>query len=264
MVNTISIISIAVTLLICFGMPIALIVYFYKKERINIVAVLVGASVFLVFQVFTRIPLLNFFTSMEWYQQMADNLFLIAIFLSLTAGIFEEAGRYLGFKFLLKNHLNWKNGVAFGIGHGGIEAIIVTGFTYINNLVYSILINTGAFAEIIAPQLGDEIATNIQDQLVKLPPYLFLVAGLERFFTMFIHIALSSVVLLAVVKRKQIYLFYAILLHTGVNFIAVIIPGLGFNVLYAQIYLLILAVISWMFIFRSRKSFHNHRGGSDV
>jgi uncharacterized membrane protein YhfC len=255
MVSTVSIFSMVITLLICFGLPIILFIYFYKREPIAVAAVLVGALVFLVSQIFTRIPLLNLFSSMEWYQQIAANIFLLAFFLSVTAGLFEEVGRYLGFKLLLKKHLTWENGVAFGIGHGGIEAIVITGFTYINNLVYSILINSGAFADTIAPQLGPEIAAYIQDQLVNLPSYLFLVAGFERAFTIFIHIALSLVVLLAVVKGKAVYLLFAILLHTAVNFPAVIIPGLGYSILFAELYLLVLAAFSWMFIFRSRGSF---------
>ena len=255
MVSTVSILSMVITLLICFGLPIILFIYFYKRERIAVAAVLVGALVFLVSQIFTRIPLLNLFSSMEWYQQIAANIFLLAFFLSVTAGLFEEVGRYLGFKLLLKKHLSWKNGVAFGIGHGGIEAIVITGFAYINNLVYSVLINSGAFTDTIAPQLGPEIAAYIQDQLVNLPSYLFLVAGFERAFTIFIHIALSLVVLLAVVKGKAVYLLFAILLHTAVNFPAVIIPGLGYSILFAELYLLVLAAFSWMFIFRSRGSF---------
>ena len=48
MVSTASIISMVIALLICFGLPIGLAIYFYKKERIALVAVAVGALVFLV------------------------------------------------------------------------------------------------------------------------------------------------------------------------------------------------------------------------
>ena len=61
--------------------------------------------------------------------------------------------------------------------------------------------------------------------------------------------------LLAVVKGKAAYLLYALLLHAAVNFPAVIITGLGYSVLYAELYVLVLAAISWQFIFRSRESF---------
>lgn len=252
MVNSASLLFMVLTLLIAFGLPLALIIYFYKKEKISLVAVLVGALVFLVSQIFIRIPMLNAFSGMEWYRQMASNLYLIAFFLSITAGLFEEVGRFLGFKFFLKKHLSWKNGVAFGIGHGGIEAIVLIGFTYINNLVYSIMINSGTFDELLAPQIGPEMAVILKEQLIELPAYLFLVAGLERSFTIFIHIALSLVVLMAVTRKKPVFLLYAILLHAAVNLPAVIIPALGFSIFYAELYLLLLAVLSCIFIRRSR------------
>jgi uncharacterized membrane protein YhfC len=255
MVSIASMISMVITLIICFGLPIGLAVYFYKKERIALVAVAVGALVFLVTQVLIRIPILSYLSTLQWYQQMAANLFIIALFLSLTAGIFEEVGRYFGFKLFLKKHLSWKNGVAFGIGHGGIEAIVLTGLTYINNLVYSVMINTGTFDQAIAPLIEPEIAGYIKAQLIDIPYYLFLVAGLERAFAIVVHIVLSLVVLLAVTKGKTIYLLFAILLHTAVNLPAVMIPGLGYNILYAELYLLILAVIGCIFIKRSRESF---------
>lgn len=255
MVSTASIIAMFIVLIICFGLPIGLVIYFYKKERIALVAVAVGALVFLVTQILIRIPILSYLSTLQWYQQMAANLLIIALFVSLTAGIFEEVGRYFGFKLFLKKHLSWKNGVAFGIGHGGIEAIVLTGLTYINNLVYSVMINTGTFAETIAPQIGPEFANYIETQLVELPFYMFLVAGLERAFAIVVHIALSLVVLLAVTKGKTIYLLYAILLHAAVNLPAVIVPGLGYNILYVELYLLVLAVIGIIFIKRSRHSF---------
>ena len=255
MVSTVSMLAMAVTLVICFGLPVALVIYFYKKERIALVAVAVGALVFLVTQVLIRIPILSYLATLAWYQQMAANLFIIAFFLSLTAGIFEEVGRYFGFKLFLKKHLSWKNGVAFGIGHGGIEAIVLTGLTYVNNLVYSFMINTGAFDQAIAPLIGPEMTDYIKGQLIDLPYYIFIVAGLERALTIVIHIALSLVVLLAVTKGKTIYLLYAILLHAAVNLPAVLIPGLGYNILYAELYLLVLAVIGIIFIKSSRHSF---------
>ncbi len=255
MVSGVSLVAMVITLLISIGLPLGLVIFYYRKEKIALIAVFVGALVFIVSQILIRIPLLNFISTMPWYQQMAANLFLIAFFLSITAGIFEEIGRFLGFKFLLKKHLSWKNGVAFGIGHGGIEAIFLTGFTYINNLVYSVMINSGNFDEMLAPQLGPELAAYLKSQLVELPAHVFLLAGLERAFTIFIHIALSLVVLLAVTKKKPIYLFYAILLHGAVNFPVVIIPGLGFNILFAELYLFILAIISCLYIKYSRPFF---------
>ena len=48
MVGTASILAMIITILICFALPIGLVIYFYKKERIALVTVAVGALVFLV------------------------------------------------------------------------------------------------------------------------------------------------------------------------------------------------------------------------
>jgi hypothetical protein len=53
-------------------------------------SVLVGVLVFLVFQIVLRIPLLNYISGIAWYQQLAGNLLFIALFLSVTAGLFVE------------------------------------------------------------------------------------------------------------------------------------------------------------------------------
>lgn len=255
MVSAVSIVFMVFSLLICFAIPFGLMFYFYRKERIAIVAVLVGALVFVVTQMILRIPLLNILSGMPWYQQMAGNLLLIALFLSVTAGLFEEIGRFLGFKFLLRRHLSWKNGIAFGIGHGGIEAILLTGFAYINNIAYSFMINGGTYDQLLTPQLGPQMAAHIKDLLINTPPVLFAAAGLERAFTIVIHIALSLVVLLAVTRGKLIFLLYAIILHALVNFPVVIIPGLGLSFWYAEFYLLLLALAGYIFIIRSKNSF---------
>jgi uncharacterized membrane protein YhfC len=127
MVSMLALAGMIFSLALIFLVPLGLVVFFYRKEKIYLPAVLVGALVFLVFQLLTRIQLINYFSTMDWFAEMAQNIVFLIFFFALTAGIFEEVGRYLGFKFLLKKHLSWKNGVAFGIGHGGFEAIALVG-----------------------------------------------------------------------------------------------------------------------------------------
>lgn len=88
MVSTLSIFFMVMSLLIIFGFPLALVIWFYKKEKISLIAVLVGALVFLVNQLLVRIPLLNLLANTEIYRQMAENMVFIAFFLAFTAGLF--------------------------------------------------------------------------------------------------------------------------------------------------------------------------------
>lgn len=256
MVNPLSIGFMIFSALLIFLFPLGLAVYMYKKEKISLKAILTGAAVFIFSQILIRLPLLNVLGTQPWFQGLLANIFFSAVIVGgLTAGLFEEIGRYLGFRFFLKNELSWKNGIAYGIGHGGIEAILLVGTTYINNIVTSLMINNGTFDRVIAPRLDGELASLIKTQLIEASPFLFLAGGLERFFAIIIQIALSLVVLYAVVKRKFSFVIYAILLHTLVNGPSVILLQHGFGVWGTELYIFILAALGLLFIVKSRNIF---------
>lgn len=257
MVGPASLVFMVLSMLISVFVPIGLAIYFYRKYRVSLKAVLAGALVFVVFQLITRIPLLTVLSNQLWYQRLALSLVFLALFLSLTAGLFEEVGRYLGFRYFLIKELVWKNGIAYGIGHGGIESIVLVGLTYVNNIVISIMINTGTFDRLIAPLIGAAEAEYIRRQLVDLPPAVFAMAGIERLFAIVIQIALSLVVLYAVKNRKIIFLIYAILLHALVNIPAIFIVGEGLSPWYAQLYLFLLAAAGAVFTVRFKKRLDN-------
>lgn len=252
MVSTLSLVFIGITLAVVFLFPLILAVVFHRRYRISWLAVLVGALVFLIFQLLTRIPLLGILAQMPWYQAMAKNILLIGLFLSLTAGLFEEVGRWLAFRFVLKGRWQTKNGVAYGIGHGGFEAIALTGLAFVNNLVISVMINSGQYDAVIAPQAG-AMAETIRAQLIDTPSYMFLVGGFERVLAITLHIALSLVVLNAVRLGKPLYLLYAILIHTVANLGAVLLSQQPNGVFLAEAYLVIVAVLCFWYIRREMK-----------
>ena len=111
-------------------------------------------------------------------------LYLLA--LAFTAGLFETAGRYCVLRWLVKAPLDLHSAVAAGLGHGGSEAMLLVGTTYINNLVLSLLINSGS-AIAAAPAIGP-----LANLLAGTPAILYLSAGYERLCTMAFHIALTA------------------------------------------------------------------------
>lgn len=169
----------------------------YLSRRLGTVKpVLLGALTFFVFQGLLRIPLLQFVlprsTAYTLFQFTRPGLFLV--FLSLTAGLFEEIGRYLVMKKFMAG-APAAQAVAFGIGHGGIEAILLVGV----NLV--LVASTGAFA--IGPASGQ-----------------FLAAGVERITAMVFHVCLTLLVWRALAQPRRGWLALAILLHTLLNVLA--------------------------------------------
>lgn len=221
--NSWSIFSYIITLVICFGIPLLLAAWFYSKHRTPVKAVLVGTFVFIIFQPLTRIPLLAALQGTSWYfNNIQFNVWAIALLYSLSAGVFEECGRFLAFKYLLFRDLNWAAGVAYGIGHGGIEAIMVgITFVYQASAIYT------------------------------LSPFNLLMPGIERLMAMAIQTALSLVVLYSVRFRKYLWLLYAVILHMLVDLPIPLVK----NPVALEVYVLVAALASLVFINKSRKLF---------
>jgi len=255
MVSGLSIAFMAVSLLISVLLPIFLTVYFYRKYRIFIGAVFVGALMFFLFQMVIRIPLLNFLPRYEWYINLMSTSIAAGIFLGLTAGIFETAGRFLGLKFILKNKQKWENGVAYGIGHGGFEAIVLIGLSSLSNIANSMLINSGVFDSIVGAQIPQETVQALKDGLISTPPFLFLMGGLERVLVIPIHIALSLIVLYGIIKGRHVYLLYAVLLHALLDAPVSILSMYGVSIWLIELYVALFTVAALIYIVKSKEQF---------
>ena len=161
------------------------------------------------------------------------NTLWYALYGGLAAGLFEETGRFLAMTFLMKKEPATRiPALAYGVGHGGIEMILVFGLTMISNLVMALLINTGQ-TNIIFTQASAEAAAQVQvqlDQLQASSASTWFIGLWERFSAIILHLCLSLMVWAAVCKRgKWLWLFpAAIALHALVDAGAVILqPSVG-------------------------------------
>lgn len=252
MVNPLSIASILFSTLVVFALPMTLGVIFLRRWGASPLAVGVGVLGFLVPQVLIRIPVLQWLNQQPFYQELAAQPWFLAFFLSLTAGLFEEAGRWIGYRYLLKNRLQFKNALAYGVGHGGFEAIFLVGLGYLNLIIFSFMINNGTFDSLAAPQLG-LAAEEIRSQLISTPSYLYLVGGLERVFAIAVQLGLSVLVFYSV-KRQEVRLYWlAVLLHTLVNLPAVLLVSAGVAILWVELWVAVCAAVAVWYVIRSQR-----------
>lgn len=145
MVPISTVVACVITLLVSLVLPIVVLIGFTAKNKKQgiVSAWLLGAAGFFVTQILIRLPILTVLQSQSWFAVFAqNNPFIYAFGLAFTAGLFELAGRYAVAK-LMEKKLTWKRSLAAGLGHGGIEAILLIGMTYVNNLIYIAMINTG-------------------------------------------------------------------------------------------------------------------------
>lgn len=124
-----------------------------------------------------------------------------AFYGALAAGVFEETGRLIAFRTLLRRRDDPETAVVYGLGHGGMEAILVLGLNYAVYLIAACSGFTGDFAAL----------TEIQSVIA---PGIVCVAMLERLSALMLHIALSGFVFIAARKTGKRWFYpMAILLH---------------------------------------------------
>lgn len=234
MVGVGSMISMCITLLIALILPVVLlIVYALKNKGQGVVAAwFLGAAGFFVMQIIIRTPILSFLGMSKGFNDFAVNNYLLyIIILAFTAGLFEVVGRYAVAK-LLKNKLSYKAGVAAGLGHGGIEAIVLIGVTYINNILYAFMINSGMMNTVIEQSAAMGVDTMqlyaVVDALVETPSYLFALAGYERLLTMICQVAMTLIVFYCVSEKQDIKgIGLCLLFHTLLDGLSALISGLA-------------------------------------
>ena len=249
MVSMMTVIACIVTLLVSLVLPpVVLIVFGCKNKKQGIVSAwLLGAAGFFVTQILIRVPILTVLQSSSGFMAFAQShLFLYSFGLAFTAGLFELAGRFAVAKLMQKN-LNYKRSLAAGLGHGGIEAMVLIGMTYVNNLIYIVLINTGAFDTILAQTaaMGVDVSQLelIRTQLVGMAPAMFLLAGFERILAMTAHVAMSMLVCYGVAHKKALpCALVCLLIHTFIDLTAGLNMVLPQTTAYYVIYSILVIV----------------------
>ncbi len=213
----------------------------------------VGALAFVLAQVVTRMPLMALVVPN--LPEPWPSVLMSGPGASFSAGLFEETARLLLILWLLKHLRRWIDGVSFGLGHGGIEAVLLLGIATVNNVVLSVLINSGGW-DAVAQNLPGETAEQLRSALVDTSPWMFLLGGVERLAAISLHIACSLLVLAGIVHgRKLLGWVAAVLLHGSFNLVAVAMAGAGVNLVLVEAALVALAIGLWVAIVRSRPLF---------
>ena len=213
------------------GIPVLIAILWTVKKKEKFTSVLTGAVTFLLFALILEKPIQNvliFPTAMGLpdhgiAQFINARPVLLAFLVGFFPGLFEETGRFVAFKTVLKNRKNRETSISYGIGHGGFEVMLILGLTYINYITYGIMINSGAYAETIkqiAEVMPDQVNAYlaIPDQLAAFTFGTLVISIYERVFAVLFHIGASVLVFYACRDKKKFWLYpLAILLHTAMD-----------------------------------------------
>ncbi len=275
MISETAILFMCITLVISLILPVVLLIIYAaaNKGKKIVSAWFLGAAGFFIMQMVLRVPILNALSSLSHFQSFATEHYAIyALLLGFTAGLFEVVGRLVVAK-LISRELTFERSIAAGLGHGGIEAMILIGTTYINNLVYTAMINGGTFETMVAQTAAAGVDVSslyaAKEALVSTPAYMFGLAGFERLLAMTGHVAMTLLVCYFVARKQTLKgVLLALILHTVLDSGSGLINGMSTpymgqiisrNMSYVLIYsfLTIMAAISIAIILKLRKCFAN-------
>ena len=156
------------------------------------------------------------------------------ILMLATSGLFEETTRWIVLRYWAKNTRSWCDGVGFGLGHGGIEALLIFTSALATNII---LLTNGEILRVQIAQSGDSAAINAfnqqMDALQNIGIGLLSASWYERVLAMTAHVVFTLIVLRAVRQRRWQLWLLAVVTHIVFNAVAVLSAPHGIGIMYA-------------------------------
>jgi len=231
--------------------PLALGWWIRRRYRVGWVIFWAGAATFILSQ-FVHLPL-------NWALGLLGGgrgvalwpLPAMALAAGLSAALCEEGARWIVLTFFLKQCRRWDQGLQYGAGHGGVEAIIFGVLALISFISMIVL----GFLDPAVLNLAGAAAEQAQAQMTQYwatPWYMSVLAGLERLFAITLQIAMALLVVRAVARWQPLHLLAAIGLHTAVDFWAV--WGMGtLGAVWVEIGVAVFAAFAFWLILRLKE-----------
>ena len=202
--------------------PVILFIVWKIKTHEKVLPVIIGAATWFLFAIILKLAPAYFLLQADnpIAKTISGNIWYTMILAGVLAGVFEETGRFIAFKTVLRKYEHRRSSISYGIGHGGFESIYI-GVQLLMFPIMGIMINSG---------MGDQITTGMDEAmkataLAQLGQYTnltipeCLLGVFERIPSIVTHIAFSVLVFAAAREKKYVFLYpVAILIHAFVDF----------------------------------------------
>lgn len=235
-VSTSSFVLMGIGAFIAIVVPIVVAVVWCRKKKEPFTTVLIGAAAFMLFAVMIEKIIQNVLiipgqmglpeTPVSMF--INERPFLLAFLFGFFPGVFEETGRLIAFKTILRKRTWRETSITYGIGHGGVEVVFLVGISLISYIVLGFLINSGeaakefeaALSKMDQPWMIEQVTGQMKTitgfDLTSLCTLL-----VERVFAVMFHVGASILVFYACRDKKKFWLYpFAIVIHTVIDGIA--------------------------------------------
>ena len=213
--------SLAITVILMIAIPVAFFIYWRKKhkQQTKIGYLIAGAVGFIVsarvlelgvhlFCIVADNPVSRFING---------NTVAYVLYGTIMAGVFEECGRYIVLKYIMKKNRTPENAIMYGIGHSGIEILAVLLPSMILYLAIAVLFSSGNIENALSTlNITEQTAAAALPSVQAAAAFDYAMMAMnviERLLAMLLHIGLTVIVYYGIVNTKKVCLPAAIILH---------------------------------------------------
>lgn len=188
---------------------------------------------------------------------VSSSVLLTSLAASAFAGVFEETGRFIAFRTVLRKYETKRTAVTYGIGHGGFEAVFLIATSLLGTLLVGYSLNSGKLDASLA-MMPTEYTEQLRSKLQALADadiFSVLIAYIERLIAIAIHISLSVLVFLAVREKSSFWLFpLAVFLHFAVDAVYEYLALSGCNMVLTEAATALVTALMAVFAYRLYRS----------
>ena len=213
--------SLIITVILMIAIPVISFIYWRKKhkQQTKIGYLIAGAVGFIVSARVLElgVHLVCIVADNPVSRFINGNTVAYVLYGIIMAGVFEECGRHIVLKYIMKKNRTPENAVMYGIGHGGIEILAVLLPSMILYLVIAVLFSAGNIENALSTlNIAEDTAAAALPSVEAAAAFDYAMMAmnvLERLFAMLLHIGLTVVVYYGVCNANKACLPIAILLH---------------------------------------------------
>ncbi len=216
-----SIPSLIITVILMIVLPLSIFIYWRRKhkQQTNISYLIAGAVGFILSARVLELGVhyLCILADNPVSRFINGNTAAYVLYGIIMAGVFEECGRHIILKYIVKKNRTPENAVLYGIGHGGIEILAVILPLMITYLSIAVLFSSGDTESALNTlKITEETAAAALPSVQAAAAFDYAMMAMnviERLLAMLLHIGLTVIVYYGVVQAKKICLPMAVLLH---------------------------------------------------
>lgn len=213
--------SLIISIILMIAIPVIFFIYWRKnyKQQTKISWLIAGAAGFIVSARVLElgVHMVCIVLDNPVSRFINGNTAAYVLYGTVMAGVFEECGRYVILKYIMKKNRSPENAVLYGIGHGGIEVFTVAVPMIISYLAIAVLFSAGdTESALSALNITEETAAAALPTVQAAAAFgcgMTALNAFERLWAMLAHIGFTVIVYYGAVNAKKAYLPMAIILH---------------------------------------------------